>query len=250
MKRPYLGSAALAALFLVCLLPARGDVPPGERGALKVTGVQKDYLTHEPILVKASLETADPKWRLPAGPGKNARGTIHFEVTPPVKERAGARALAFEPAQSSGSMRVYDLLECLQFPAEGTFTVYLVLEQGGGRLKSNPMTITIHRPAKGDPEQGPVDRLHHLPWSNYIENAFCGDTFDLVKSWPKSRLAKYAHFWNGLHSQNKKEYDKAIASFRLVVTSYPDFVLAEPARRAIVQCEQARATSAAAPSKR
>jgi hypothetical protein len=242
------GSAALVALFLAGWLPARADVPVGERGALQVTGARKEYLTNEPILVTARLLTASPQWRLPPGPGKNAAGTLHFEVTPAVKERPGARPLPFEPVQSSGSRRVYDLLECLQFPAEGTFTVRLVLQQGGGRLKSDPVTFTLRRPGKGDAEEGPVGRLHHLPWSNYVENAFCGDTFDLVKTWPNSRLARYAHFWNGLHCQHKKEYDKAIASYRIVLTRYPDFVLAEPARRAVAQCEAARAAASAAGS--
>src|SRR5947209_8359147 len=89
------GSVALAALFLTWQVPANGDVPIGEREALKLSGVQKDYLTHEPILLTARLETADPKWRLPAGPGKNATGTIRFEVTPAVKERPGAKGLPF-----------------------------------------------------------------------------------------------------------------------------------------------------------
>ena len=246
MKKVRLALGSVAAVLVLAAGPAAGgDVPIGERGALQLTGAQKEYLTHEPILVTARLLTASPQWRLPPGSGKNAAGTIRFEVTPAVKERPGARPLPFEAAQASGSQRVYDLLECLQLPAEGTFTVRLVLEQGSGRLKSDPITFSLRRPGKGDPEQGPVDRLHHLPWSNYVENAFCGDTFDLVKSWPKSRLAKYAHFWNGLHSQHKKEYDKAIASFR-AVTEYPDFVLAEPARRAIAQCAAARAAAAPA----
>jgi hypothetical protein len=241
--RPVLSVAALGALLLPCSPSAGDEIPVGERGALKVSGAQKDYLTHEPILLTASLETADPKWWLPPGPGKNLRGIIHFEVTPAVKERPGARALPFESDIPAGGVRVYDLLECLEFPAQGTFTVHLLLEHGGRRLKSNPITLAIRRPAKGDPEQGAVDRLHHLPWSNYIDNAFCGDTFDLVKTWPKSRLVKYAHFWNGLHSMHKKEYDKAIKSFQVVATEYPDFVLAVHARLAIVRCQRALAAT-------
>jgi TolA-binding protein len=92
----------------------------------------------------------------------------------------------------------------------------------------------VRRP--GDAERNPVARLHHLPWSNYVTDKFCGDTFDLVKQWPKSKLARYAHYWSGLHLQHTKEYDKAIASFRTVLADYPDFVLAPDADLGIVEC--------------
>jgi TolA-binding protein len=81
-----------------------------------------------------------------------------------------------------------------------------------------------------------VDRIHHIPWSNYITNAFCGDTFDVVKRWPDSRMAKYCHYYNGLHHLHKKEYDKAVASLTTVVKKYPDFVLARDADAAIHEC--------------
>lgn len=86
-----------------------------------------------------------------------------------------------------------------------------------------------------------VARVHHIPWSNYETNAFRGDTFDVVKKWPDSKPAKYCHYWNGRYSQNKKEHDKAIASFRTVIEKYPDLPLAADARRALAECEHAKA---------
>ena len=85
-------------------------------------------------------------------------------------------------------------------------------------------------------EWGPVDRIHHTPWSNYVTDAFCGDTFDVVKRWPDSKMAKYCHYYNGLHHQHKKEYDKAIVSLTTVVEKHPDFLLARDADAAIHQC--------------
>ena len=63
---------------------------------------------------------------------------------------------------------------------EGSWTVQAIVEHKGATLKSAPVQIALARPAKGDKEQSPVDRLHHTPWSNYTTNAFCGDCFDLV----------------------------------------------------------------------
>src|SRR5262249_7849208 len=122
------------------------------------------------------------------------------------------------------------------FPERGTWTVRAVFESKGTRQTSPPVTLSIHKPDPKDLEHGPMARLHHTPWSNYDTNAFCGDTFDLVKNWPNSRFAKHCHYWNGRYLQNKKEYDKAIASYRIVVSRFPDFALADAAEFGIIQC--------------
>lgn len=217
----------------------------GPRSAgLQLRSIQKEYLTLEPILVTLSLDDK----RVPALPAEvGGKSGLRFDIQPPVKPRAGAKPLVAEmKAQNqSKTKRVYDLLEWHQFPAEGKFTVLAVYEDQRALLTGAPVTFSIRRPTKEDGETGPVARLHHMPWSNYVTDAFCGDTFDLVKQWPKSKLAKYSHYWSGLHLQHKKEYDKALASFRIVVEQYPDFVLVEHARLGIRECttalEQAKA---------
>jgi hypothetical protein len=230
--------AALAAAALLGagqpVSSADGPVAKGE--ALQLVAGQTEYLTHEPILVTARLHDRSG-FALQAGPGECKGKALRFEVTPPVKANKSGESLPLE-AKGAGlpaTVRTYDLLEWFQFPAEGTWTVQIVVERDGKTLKSAPLKITIRRPDKGDKEQAAVGRLHHLPWSNYTKNAFCGDTFDLVKQWPESRLARYAHYWNGVYSQNKKEYTKAIESFR-AATKYPGFVLADHADYGIVEC--------------
>src|SRR5262249_28156849 len=128
---------------------------------------------------------------------------------------------------------------------EGSWTVKAVVENNGITFESAPLKVSIARPAKGAKEQSAVDRLHHLPWSNYTTNAFCGDCFDLVKQWPDSRLARYAHYWNGVFHQNKKEYDKAIASYR-TAAKYAGFVLADHADLGVIQCLVAQKNTAEA----
>src|SRR5262249_12094753 len=153
-------------------------------------------------------QSQDAKVTLPSAPGKNAEGTLRFESKPAVKARKGAKALPLEAqgADLKVQVRRYDLLEWFDFPAEGgTWTVHAVFEHNGSTLTSAPITVKITRPSKGDAEFGPVDRLHHMPWSNYTRDAFCGDTQDVVKRWPKSRLVKYCHYWNGQFFQHKKE---------------------------------------------
>src|SRR5262245_12711118 len=218
-------------IVLVCgLMLVAGWGNAGDAVKLVLKADQKEYLTLEPILVTVKSQSPG----LSAGAG--AKDRIRFDIKPAVKPRPGAKALPQEAKidDAAATNRVIDLLEWYQFPAEGTFTVQAALDADQA-ARSAPITFTIRRPAKDDPEWGPVDRLHHMPWSNYITDAFCGDTFDVVKRWPESKLAKYCHYWNGLHHQHKKEYDKAIDSFRLVAAQ-PGFVLTEHAKRGISEC--------------
>jgi hypothetical protein len=164
---------------------------------------------------------------------------LRFEIEPAVKARKGARPLPLEGRDQAAQVRArhYDLFEWFAFPDKGgAWTVRAVFESKGAKLISAPVAITIRTPDKSDAEYLPMARIHHTPWSNYDTNAFCGDTFDVVKQWPRSRFAKYCHYWNGRYSQNRKEYDKAIASYRLVVEQYPDFALAGAAELGMVEC--------------
>jgi hypothetical protein len=175
---------------------------------------------------------------LPAAPGQGKTGSLRFEVDPAVKARPKGIALPLEAQATAANIqaRLYDLSEWFPFPDKGTWKVRAVVEHGGKTLRSAPITVTMRKPAKDDTEQQPVGRIHHTPWSNYEANAFCGDTFDLVKSWPSSRLAKYCHYWNGRHLQHKKDYAKAQASYQTVVDKYPSFVLADHAAYGVVEC--------------
>jgi hypothetical protein len=121
-----------------------------------------------------------------------------------------------------------------------------VLEGGGRTLTSGTVAFSVLTPAKGDREHDSVGRIHHLPWTNYDTNKYCGDTFDLVKRWPTSRLAKHCHYWNGRFLQNTKEYEAAIASYRLVIGKYPRFALTDDAAFGIVQCLAAQGKTDAA----
>ncbi len=202
---------------------------------------QKEHLWLEPILVTLRIDGEGAY--LPPGPGKGAAGTLRFEIEPPLKPRPNAKPLPLEgpPDGPNAQCRDYDLFEWFAFPENGgTWTIRAIFEQAGTSRSSAAITVTVRKPGQGDAEAGPVARIHHAPWSNYDTNAFCGDTFDLVKSWPDSRLARYCHYWNGRYSQNKKEYDKAIASYRTVVEKYPDFALADDADYGIVECLHAQ----------
>ena len=209
------------------------DRPSETKSSLDLTAAQTEFLPLEPILITLHVESEGAA--LPAGPGTSKTGTLRFEVAPAVKPRSGAKPLPLERQVTDAQVRRYDLFEWFQFPA-GTFTVRAVLEQKGTKLTSAPVQFTIRKVAKGDREEQPVARIHHTPWCNYDTEKFCGDTFDLVKTWPNSRLAKYCHYWNGRYSQNKNEHDKAIASFRTVIEKYPGFVLADDAEYGIVEC--------------
>jgi hypothetical protein len=228
-------SLCLTACGLVALLAAngaaRGDEPSQGQRTLGLSAAQVDHLTLEPILVTVQLSGKNAA--LPAGLD---RGPLQLRITPAVKLRKGAKPLPLEDKVDSAPRRRYDLLEWYQFPAEGTFKIQAVVKDGSATVTSPAVTITIRRPGKQDAERGPVDRLHHTPWSNYVTDRFCGDTFDVVKSWPESKLARYCHYYNGLFSQHKKEYDKAIASFKIVTESYPDFVFADAAGYGIAEC--------------
>jgi hypothetical protein len=222
---------------LLSALAVSAEKPAEVKETIRLQGAQKELLSLEPILVTARLESASIAG-LPPGPGKGPLGSLQFEVKPAVKPRNGAKPLPLE-AQATGGVKVrtYDLLEWYQFPAEGgPYTVRLLFEQDGRSLASDPIQFHIRRPAKDDAEHGPVDRIHHIPWTNYGTDAFCGDTFDVVKRWPSSKLSRYCHYWNGRYSQHKKEYDKAIASYRVVIEQYPDLPLADHAAFGIAEC--------------
>lgn len=229
----------------MCLLLLVGaTVSARETPALQVSGAQRDYVRLEPILLTLKLDGA-PTAALPAAPGgegQSAADALRFEVDPAVKPRPNAKPLPGEAATANEarSARTYDLLEWFEFPGEGAFTVRAVYEHAGIRVASAPVVVHIRTPRNGDPDFDAVGRVHHIPWSNYETNAFCGDTFDVVQKWPDSKLAKYCHYWNGRYSQHKKDYDKAIASYRIVLDKYPDLPLAEDARRALAECEKAK----------
>jgi hypothetical protein len=235
----------LAACSLVALLAAhgttRGDEAPQGQRALVLSAAQADHLTSEPIVV--TVQFSGKSATLPASLDK---GPLQFQITPVVKLRKGAKPLPLEDRVDSAPMRRYDLLEWYQFPPEGTFKVHAVVNDGGAKVTSQAVTISIRRPGKQDAEWGPVDRLHHVPWSNYATDCFCGDTFDVVKRWPESKLARYCHYYNGLFSQHKKEYDKALASFKMVTEKNPDFVFADSANYGIAECLTAQGKRAEA----
>jgi hypothetical protein len=222
------------AVVLTAALPGPRSRAAEGRQALRLTAGQKDVLWLEPVLVTLRLEGT----QVPGLPAAPAPGKLSFEVTPPVKPRPGAKPLPLEAQAADGiQVRRYDLSEWFIFPDKGgTWTVRAILTHQGSRLTSGPITVAIRKPEKGEAERAPMERLHHTPWSNYDTNAFCGDTFDLVQRWPGSRFARYCHYCNGRYQQNKKEYAKAVASYRTVLDKYPDFVLADDAAYGIVEC--------------
>ena len=229
----------LAACVLAMLLAAdattRGDDASQNPSKLVVSAAQKDHLNKEPILV--TVRVGSQVAGLPAGLDK---GPLQFQITPAVKPRKNAKPLPLEDKIESASTRRYDLLEWYEFPAEGTFQIQAVVKDDSAQVTSDAVTITIRNPDKQDAEWGPVDRLHHLPWSNYATEKFCGDTFDAAKQWPNSQLAQHCHYYSGLFSQHKEEYDEAIASFQVVAEKYPDSVLADAANYGIAECLMAQ----------
>ena len=229
-------TSVLAVLLTGTVLMA-DDQSAGIDEAIHLLSGQTEFLRVEPILVTVRLKSERLHF-LPPGLGVSKVGTLRFKVNPKVKPRSGARALPLE-AQApivNAQSRDYDLLEWYQFPSAGKFTVRAVFQRKGVTLTSKPITFTIRKPGKDDPELSPVARIHHPPWCNYGTNKFCGDTFDLVKRWPDSRLARYCHYWNGQFLQHEKQYDKAIASYRMVVKKYPKLALADDADFGIVEC--------------
>jgi hypothetical protein len=226
------------------LLVCAGLVEGAEGAKLRLGGGQDEYLRLEPILLTLRVEGAADAG-LPPAPGRegqSAADALRFEIEPPLKPRPNAKPLPGEAATAgrARAVRTYDLLEWFEFPDRGEFTVRAVFDHAGEHLVSAPVTVRVRAPQKGDPDFDAVARIHHVPWSNYETNAFCGDTFDVVQKWPGSRLAKYCHYWNGRYSQARKEYDKAIASYRVVLDKYADLPLADDARRALAECERAK----------
>lgn len=212
---------------------------PGQRANanenLDLISKQTKVLRVEPIFVTLHLMN-DEFQALPAAPGKSNVGELRFEIEPEVQSRNAAKPLPLEAQAQDAKIRDYDLLEWYQFPDEGEFTVRAVLQRDGVKLASKSIKLSIHNPGDNDVELPPVARLHHLPWSNYGVNKYCGDTFDLVNRWPDSQLAKYCHYWNGRFLQNNKEYAKAVQSYELVLKEGPNFALSDDADFGIVEC--------------
>ncbi len=225
------------ALVLTATLAVAADKNGSAKEGLHLTAPQKDYLWLEPMLVTVRLDAKGVD-DLPAAPATGKGGTLRFEVEPALQPRKGAKPLPTEArVAAKARTRRYDLTEWFAFPDKGgTFTVRAVVEHDGTTLTSAPLTVTLRKPAKGDAEHEPMARIHHTPWSNYDTSAFCGDCFDVVKRWPQSRFVKYSHYWNGRFQQNKKEYAKAIDSYRALVEKYPGCVLADDAALGIVEC--------------
>jgi hypothetical protein len=173
---------------------------------------------------------------LPAAPDQGKAGTFSFEIAPTVKPRPKAKALPLE-AQVDANVqeRLCDLAEWFQFPDTGTWTVRAVIKTNDATLRSSPITVSIRKPDKSDPERPAMERIHHVPWSNYETNAFCGDTFDVVKRWPNSRFAKYCQYWNARHSQHKKDHAKALESYKAIADKGTDFALADHAAYGVVE---------------
>lgn len=229
----------IACLQSPAVTPASGA---DEGGALKLSAAQTELLRQEPILVTLRVEGGSAAALPAVVGGVSPERSVRFEVEPAVKLRQGASPLPEEARTESAASRKYDLLEWFEFPEDGTFTVRAVYEGAGARLSSGPVVLTIRTPKAGDADADAVARIHHVPWSNYETNAYCGDTFDVVKRWPDSRLARYCHYWNGRYSQHQKEYAKAIASYESVVAKYPGFALADDARRGIEECRKSLAS--------
>jgi hypothetical protein len=220
---------------------ARAARAGDEQPVLRLSAARTELLHLEPILVTVKIE-GDRALGLPAAPGgASAAELFAFEIEPAVKPRPKARPLPFEEKTAMAPARTFDLLEWYQLPQKGDFTIRAVFMHGGARFVSDAVRVTIRKPEKGDAEFDAVARLHHIPWSNYDTDAFCGDTFDVVKRWPESKLAKYCHYWNGRYSQNKGELDKAIASYEIVLKQYPDFEFAAAARLGLEECRSAAA---------
>jgi hypothetical protein len=213
---------------------SKRDPPPP---ALQMQAHQTDFIWNEPILV--TLVLTDSGATLPPGPQQGG-STLRFEFDPPLSARSGARPLPTEAAAGpSAQRRDFDLLEWFEFPQKGgIWEVTAVLEAGGTSLRSKPMTLTVRKPGETEAEGQAAARLHHIPWSNYDTDKFCGDTFDLVEKWPESRLAKYAHYWNGRYLQNQREYGRALASFRKAA-QYDGFALKDDAEHGASACLEA-----------
>lgn len=223
--------AALALLVVCFSLGAAqsADSPVG------LTLTQKEFVWLEPMIATVRVAGEKPV-ALPAGPEE---GRLRFVIEPEVKRRTDAKPLYVESraAHLQVNLRRYDLFEWFSFPQKGgTWTVKAVVTHDGSEVTSQPIRFSMAPVAKGHDDYLAMRRLHHPPWSNYEVNKFCGDTFDLVKQWPTSRLAKYSHYWSGRYSQNKGEYEAAIGSYRIVIEKYPDFVLVDYAGYGIVEC--------------
>jgi hypothetical protein len=204
--------ACFAAAFAV-IAPARSESP-----SLRLKAARADLLVGEPayLLVTAAGEARV----LPA----SADGDLRFVLDRPQSERkrpAAASATLPSPAE-------YDLLESYSLTQPGEYTVRAVLKTPAGTLESNPVTLRIDAPSTSD-DKAALDRLHHFPWSNYVADKFCGDTFDLVAKWPDSRYAPYARYFCGRYLQTHDDLDGAIAAYRALIEKHPSMALADDA---------------------
>ena len=227
-------SKTLAA-FAVALATVSLGASPQSDESLVLKLSQDKYLWLEPMIATLLLDS-DEIVSLPVAPEK---GKLRFTLDPPLKPRANAKPLTVESkgAGVRANLRKVDLFEWYSFPQKGgSWTVTAVLTRDGREIASKPVRLSMAPVAKGNPDFLAMRRLHHPPWSNYEVNKFCGDTFDLAKRWPESRLAKYSHYWSARYSQNNKKYDEAIASYKTVVEKYPDFILVDHAGYGIVEC--------------
>jgi hypothetical protein len=231
---------SLMGLGIACLIAGLASASPEKtKQLITVKADRAEFLRQEPILITLRVE-GETATGLPNGLDAESPSTaLRFEIEPNVKPRKGARPLPGERGTEASKTRVYDLLEWFEFPESGRFTVRAVYENGGNPISSAAFAFSIVAPKKGEPEFEAVARIHHIPWSNYEANAYCGDTFDVVKRWPQSRLAPYCQYWNGRHWQQKKEFDKAIASYSELIARYPDFALTPDAKRAVEVCRGA-----------
>src|SRR5262249_49391628 len=138
-----------------------GAATAADKETLQLNCSQKEFLTLEPILV--TVRAPGDAIALPAVPRKGKGGTPSFTAEPAVKPRKGANPLPLEGqgAEPNVSSRRYDLFEHFTFPDKGTWTARAVLETDAGTLTSQPISITIRKPAANDKEQPPVARIHH-----------------------------------------------------------------------------------------
>ncbi len=223
---------------LICLLAltARADT---HKQLLTLTPAESTYLSKEPILITLRIEGETAR-NLPVALESASPSTaLRFEIEPPVKPRKGANPLPAELAKAISQSRIYDLLEWFEFPESGEFTVQAVYENSGNPITSATIPLTIRAPKNGDANAEAVARIHHVPWSNYATNAYCGDTADVVKRWPESKLARYCMFWNGQYTQQQKDFTKAIAIYEELIAKYPNFILARDAKAEIEECRWA-----------
>src|SRR5262245_26003383 len=134
--------ATVLTLFPSLAAALAADEPAKAENALGLSCDQKEFLTHEPMLVALKLDGKEFAG-LPAAVG--GKSALSFEIKPALKPRAGAKPLPVEASTKGSKSRLYDLLEWYQFPAQGSFTIRAVLEEKGKRAASPELKITIRK---------------------------------------------------------------------------------------------------------